>query len=306
MRSEPVTERGGAATMSPLVREARASDLPRIYDIAYETAVRDDRSPPANPGFFADIRHEFRHGRMLVAEPAGQVQGYASTTTRGRIAFLSSLFVAPTVQSSGLGRALLAALRPPAGLLFCTDSSSDPRAVALYVRAGLRPRWPLLYLLGFSPRISLSSSLEVRAGEPDDSELSRWDAEIGGRERPMDHAYWLSEERAVPLWFVRKGTTVGYGYVRLGAGTLHVPDAVTLGPIGARSAADARDCVLAAAAWAAQHAPAFRIDLLGPHPALAPLLDAGFQIIDQDIFLAGVGGLGIDPRHYAPSGGSLF
>ena len=289
-----------------MIREARAADLPRIYDIAYENAVRDDRSPPANPGFFPDIRHEFRHGRMLVAEREGEVQGYASSITRGHIAFLSSLFIAPTAQSSGLGRALLAALHPPAGLLFCTDSSSDPRAVALYVRAGLRPRWPLLYLLGSTPRISLPASFEVLPGSVSDPEFLRWDTEIGGRERPLDHAYWTGAERAVPLWFLKKGTTVGYGYVRLGAGTLHIPEAATLGPIGARSAADARACVLAAAAWAAQHAPALRIDLLGPHPALASLLEVGFQIIDQDIFLAAGGRLGFDPCRYAPSGGSLF
>src|SRR6185437_8367333 len=175
-------------------------------------------------GFFPDVLHEFRHGQMLVAERDEQVQGYASSITRGHMAFLSSLFISPTVQSTGLGRALLAALRPPAGLLFCTDSSSDPRAVALYVRAGLRPRWPLLYLLGSNLKISLPSSLEVRLGAVGDPEFRRWDTEIGGRERLMDHAYWIGEERAVPLWFVKEGVPVGYGYVRLGTGTLHIPN----------------------------------------------------------------------------------
>ncbi len=299
-------------TISPraandLVREARATDLPRVYEIAYLNAIRGDPAPPPSPGFFPDIQHEFSHGHMVVAEREGEIQGYASSTTRGRIAFLSSLFVAPTEQSSGLGRALLEALRPTAGDVFCTDSSSDPRALALYLRAGMRPRWPLLYLLATSAVLSPRSPvLDVRVGEVGDPELARWDSELGGRERPMDHAYWTGVERAVPLWFLRRGITVGYGYVRLGAGTLHQPGAATLGPIGARSALDARASVLAAAGWAAGRAPALRIDVLGPHPALAPLLAAGFHIIDQDTFLAGRGRLGIDPRRYIPSGGSLF
>lgn len=290
-----------------VIREAHLADLPRVYEIAYENATRDDSVPPANPGYFADIHHEFRTGHMVVAERNGQIQGYGSSVTRVHLAFLSSLFISPTEQSGGLGRALLQALRPAAGLVFCTDSSSDPRAVALYVRAGMRPLWPLFYLLATSPlRQAPSPTLETRVADVGDPDLLRWDAEIGGRVRPMDHHYWTGEEQAVPLWFLRRGVRVGYGYVRLGAGTLHQPGAATIGPVGARSPAAARACILAAAAWAAQQAPALRIDIVGPHPALAPLLEAGFRIIDQDTFLATGGRLGIDPQHYVPSGGSLF
>ncbi|HVA90270.1 MAG TPA: GNAT family N-acetyltransferase [Chloroflexota bacterium] len=290
-----------------VIRDARPSDLSRVYEIAYENATRDDPAPPPNPGFFADIQHEFHAGRMVVAERAGMVWGYASSVARGRIVFLSSLFIAPSRQSSGLGRALLEALRPPAPLVFCTDSSSDPRAVALYIQAGMRPRWPLFYLRGPAVQRDLASpALETRVADAGDPELARWDAEISGRARPMDHAFWIAEERAIPLWFSRGGSPVGYGYVRLGAGTLHESGAAVLGPIGARTASDARACVLAAVHWAAQRAPTLRIDVLGPHPVLEPLLAAGFLIIDQDIFMAGRGRLGFDPRRYIPSGGSLF
>ena len=46
-----------------------------------------------------------------------------------------------------------------------TFSSSDPRAMPIYARAGMRPRWPLLYLHGPAPEIA-AESLEALAVEP--------------------------------------------------------------------------------------------------------------------------------------------
>lgn len=67
---------------------------------------------------------------------------------------LTDLFVDPVRHGTGIGRALLAALWPaedrePARFTF---ASHDPRAMPLYVRAGLIPYWPLLYLQARRPR----------------------------------------------------------------------------------------------------------------------------------------------------------
>ena len=78
----------------------------------------------------------------------------------------------------------------------------------------MRPQWPHFNLRLDGPlRADLPPAdveiVKARAGDP---ELVRWDARIGGRPRPADHAYWVREQRAVPLWFRRQSDIVGYGY----------------------------------------------------------------------------------------------
>ena len=116
----------------------------------------------------------------------------------------------------------------------------------------------------------------------------------------------MREQRAAPLWFRRQGTVVGYGYVRLGAGTIYSPQACTLGPIGARTPDDAGVCVLAAVAWAQSRAVVLCIDLPGQHPALAALLDAHFRITYVETFMSAAHTPFLDPRCYVGSGGTLF
>src|SRR5205814_977799 len=143
---------------------------------------------------------------------------------------------------------------------------ADPRALALYIRRGLRPRWPHFQLLGPLPakRPLPTTDLEVLEAAPGDPELVRWDAEIGGRRRPQDHAYWVRDRGGIPLWLARRGEVIGYGYVQTRSDDLlQHPDALTLGPIGARTEADAAACVLAALGWAKGRAPEARIPTPG-------------------------------------------
>ena len=136
-----------------------------------------------------------------------------------------------TQQSGQLGKTLLHSVLPQDGLIHYTVSSSDPRALALYIRAGMRPYWPHFALRLEKPaqEMPLPANMEIVEADPADPALVRWDAQISGRMRPIDLLYWVREERAVPLWFRRQGQTVGYGYIRLGAGTLWHPQACTLG-----------------------------------------------------------------------------
>lgn len=84
------------------------------------------------------------------------------------------------------------------------------------------------------------------------------------------------------------------------------PDAITIGPVGARTIEDACLCTLGAVAWARGRAAVLRIGVPGPHSALAPLLESGFRITDVDIFVCRGAGMFVDPRRYIPSGGALF
>src|SRR5688572_11975808 len=127
------------------IRPATAADLPALYDIWYASEVGGDPHPPRR-GPWPWLAHELATGALLLAERDGVALGFAGTITRDEIVFLSDCFVRADAQSSGVGRGLLHQLLPRDGRTYCTISSNDPRAQALYVRAGMRPHWPFFIL----------------------------------------------------------------------------------------------------------------------------------------------------------------
>jgi hypothetical protein len=179
----------------------------------------------------------------------------------------------------------------------------------LYVRSGLRPRWPHVSLRADLAQLCAlpSADVEVIEASAEDPELVRWDAEISGRQRPEDHAYWVRRRGGVPLWFARRGQRVGYGVLQTHSDDLlRSPDAVTMGPIGTRVRDDAGACVQAAVRWAREHAKVARISVTGPHPALALLLGVGFRVTAVETFCSTADRPFIDPQCYISSGGDLF
>jgi hypothetical protein len=298
------------------VRVAQESDLAAIYDVWYQTDVLTDdlmTTPPEKGPVPAYLRHVFATGRLVVAERNGDIVGFAGAVTRGEVVFLTDLFVDPLHQSGGLGKALLRAALPGGdGLVHCTLSSSDPRAQALYIRAGMAPDWPYF---GLTLDVSATSArvreprqdVEIREALAGDApELVKADTERSGRYRPEEHTFWMQQEQAAALWFRRQDRPIGYGYVRLGAGTIWHPRACTIGPVGAATAEEATACVLAAVEWAAERAPVLRIGVPGPHGSLAPLLERGFQITYVDTFVSTAPAPFFDARRYIPSGGDLL
>lgn len=291
-----------------IFRPARETDLQAAYEVFYDNEVLDSPQPPALGNARATLRHLLNSGTMYVADQDGKIQAFAGAITRGNVVFLTDLFVRPALQSGQIGKMLLHAVMPEDGLIHCTSSSSDPRALALYIRAGMRPQWPHFYLRAEKPTRELprNPDIEVIEADADDTELIRMDARIGGRWRPDDHAYWMREEQSIPLWFRRGGHTIGYGYLRLGAGTIWDPHACSLGPIGATTPADAAACVFAAVNLALRRADVIRIEVPGPHPCLATLLDKGFRITDVDTFVSSAATPFFDAQCYIASGGDLL
>ncbi len=213
---------------------------------------------------------------MSVAEQDGRVLAFAGAITRGPVTFLTDLFVHPQTQSGGLGKILLQqVLAQGPSLIRCTMSSTDPRAQALYTREGMQPLFPHFNLQWRGPVHTepepLATDLEVVEGEAGDPAFVQWDAQVGGRARPVDHAFWLT-------WVV--------------------------GPVGVSAPAYATECVLAAIRWAEPRAERLRIDVPGPHPCLAPLLERGFQIIYVETFHSTASFF--DARCYIPSGSDLL
>jgi GNAT superfamily N-acetyltransferase len=289
------------------IRPATPADLQQVFEIWHESEVADQAAPPGE--VHAIFQHELQTGEMFVAEQDGRILAYAAVVTRGSISYLAELFVRKRYQSAGIGQELLRRTLPADGRTCCTLSSDDPRALALYTRAGMRPRWPHFLLateIGHLRDLP-DFDVDVLHGEAHDPALMHWDAEIGGRHRPEDHTYWIEQTGAFPLWLRRRGRVIGYGYVqRCSHEALWQPGALWLGPIGVTQPDDAPACTWAVVDWAAQLGPALLLGVPGTHPSLPSLLQAGFQITYVETFMSTADKPFADPRCYIPSGSTLF
>ena len=295
-----------------IIRAARASDLASMYLVYCLNEVSEAEAegivrviPQTVPSV---LRQVFETGTMYVAEQDGQVIAFAGAVTRGSVTFLTDLFVHPKIQSGGLGKTLLQHVLSREQPVRCTMSSTDLRAQALYIRFGMQPVFPH-YNLQWQKRTheKLSSTdIEVVEGQAEDPAFVQWDAQVSGRTRPVDHAFWIKQQQSIPLWFRRRGVTVGYGYVRLVAETSLSPQTWVVGPLGVSTPEHATECVLAATRWAQQQAETVRIDVPGPHPCLAPLLERGFQIVYVETFHSTATTPFFDARCYIPSGSDLL
>ncbi|MEU8386428.1 GNAT family N-acetyltransferase [Streptosporangium sp. NPDC048865] len=126
-----------------VTRAAREDDMPAVRAVATRFGLLRGWPPGRD---FLDAERIF--GALALAPaPDGRALGFGGTLRRGAVTHLGDLFVLPESQSSGVGRALLAELLAGDGPKV-TFASSDPRAMSLYIRHGLRPRCPLLYLTG--------------------------------------------------------------------------------------------------------------------------------------------------------------
>ncbi|GLY78755.1 GNAT family N-acetyltransferase [Actinoallomurus iriomotensis] len=241
------------------VRGAADGDLPAIARIA----LANDDGDGADPRYVAHLR---AHGRFLVAAADGAAAGYCAVRCLDGLTLLCDLFVDPARHGGGAGRRLLDAAFDAgfeAGGERSTFASRDPRAMSLYVRYGMVPRWPLLYLEG--PPLAGTPVERVPAAVAAAAER-----ELNGRDRSADYAFWAATPGATGL-LVRDGDAVAAAGI---AGPDRLFHLVTAD--GADPAATLR------AALATFTAARVRLCLPGPHPALPLLLDARWRIEDAD------------------------
>ena len=290
------------------IRPATEADLPTAYEVFYQNELRDDPQLPFPDVIPPYLSHVLQTGTLYVAEEDGKIVAFAGAITRGNISFLTDLFVLPSFQSGKLGKTLLQTVLPRDDLIHCTLSSSDPRALALYIRSGMRPWWPQYALQMFKPvqTWSLEPDIEIIHADASDLALLNSDTRISGRPRPQDLEFWVRDEKAVPLWFRRQGKIAGYGYVRFNAGAHSNAHACKIGPMGAETPEDATACVLAAIHWAMQRSEEIHIDVPGPHFCLTTLLERGFYIKSFDTFVCSASSLFLDARCYIAGGGDMF
>jgi hypothetical protein len=229
--------------------------------------------------------------------------GFGGSVTVGRedVRFVTDLFVDPARHERGAGRALLgAALKGTSERM--TFASADERALGLYVRAGMRPWWPLLYLeipagaLGEGGRDGGDVGLETIPA--DVVETARWSRTWTGVDRSVDFEHYASLPEATGFVVHDAGAVAAVGWARRerkradGRWLDHASLAPDADPVRAALAV-----LRTAAAGGRLVAP-----VPGPHPALGPLLELGARIGGRDQFCATDPGL-IDPDRILPNPG---
>jgi GNAT superfamily N-acetyltransferase len=280
------------------VRPATDADLPAITTIleANDEPVSwpDVPRPPyvehllSRPGL-----------RLVVGELDGTVAGVAGSIEVGGTdrRFLTDLYVDPARQSQGLGTALLRAAMEGAAERM-TFSSRDPRALSAYIRAGMRPWWPLLYL-ECEPAVLGGHEDGVTIRAADVVETARISKAWTGIDRSADFAFYARLPDAAGFAVSIDGADAAIGWARR---ELAAPgrwlDHASIAP-------DA-DSITAAFAILRAAADGERLGAAvpGPHPAVARLLEAGARIGDTDTFCATDPDL-LDPGQLFPSPGML-
>jgi GNAT superfamily N-acetyltransferase len=250
----------------PKIERARAEHLDGVRAIAASYGNLDDWA--GRPDV---LDFELRERALWVALDGGAVVAYAGVVRHGDVSHLADLFVARDRLGAGIGRRLLDTALPRDGVRI-TFASRDERALPLYVRAGLRPLAPLLYLERTAPPCQAThmAGFDAAVKRVAVAEIAARDAAASARERP-ELLGFLAEAGAYALSAERPGA---YAVVR------PAPVGAWLGP----AAAHAGELLAFAAAATAAHG-GVRLALGGPHPALARLLECGFQIRGADTYM---------------------
>lgn len=246
------------------IRPAGPEDMPAVRAIA---AAHDTLAAwPQRPDY---LDHELATGTLMVCELAsGDLAGFGAAFERDGVWHLGDLFVDPARLGRGFGSELLAELMPADGNR-TVFSSADLRAIALYTRLGLVPVAPLVHLEADAVNMPQVARVSCEPGTA--AAAAELDARIRGYDKSADHLFLASLDGVEVLSFPN-----GFAYLRRVGDTCHVGPAADLS-----GTADS----LLVAALAAGRAARVTIAIPGPHPALAPLLRAGFQIVDVDTIM---------------------
>jgi GNAT superfamily N-acetyltransferase len=276
------------------IRAATAADAPAIGQVAVATG-QDEEWSGSDPAYVAWL---LANGRLLVAVRDGALAGFGATRRIGAgpaaVSMLCDLFVHPDAHGLGIGQAVLAELwrDEPRRMTF---SSLHPHALPLYTRFGVDAWWPLLYLAGPVAALRAPDGWSVSVSGP--AEVAA--AELGwtGVDRAADHRAWAARPHGFLASVLRDGALVAAGTA---AGDGDEFGIVHLAIAPGVTDDSARDAVLTL--LASLDAPDGRamVCLPAPHPAVRPLLGAGWRVRDKDLYMASEPDL-LDARRAVPS-----
>jgi GNAT superfamily N-acetyltransferase len=267
------------ARLDPLIRPATDDDVDAI-DRLLDGHDAVSGAPPLRPGLrAAHIRQALRRGAVHVAQIDGAIVGFGSTVDTGRALHLADLFVDREFLGRGIGGRLLPGLfgdRWPR----TTFASDDPRAMPLYMRVGMSPLWPNVYVTAderLLPEVAPEFDSEPTSAE----KIAAIEREWTNVDRSADHAMWGDREGAQPFVVRRAGRVVAVVQARRRIrGEGRWIDRMRVAPD-----ADPLETALAAMRFAA--APGLEVGgcIPGPNPALGPLVRSGFRVVDGDTFM---------------------
>lgn len=246
-----------------------------------------------------------------LAIEGGLLIGFSVGFVRDELWFLSDLFVLPEAHNKGVGRELMRR---------CLDggvergtriravvSSGDPGAQALYIRAGMVPRFSIFGLIG--PVRGLKelapATGTIRQAAPSRTWIGRLgdlDEMVWGRRRDADHRFWLGAFNMTCLTIAdASGGLLGYAYYEASE---YEPRRV--GPIAARTAR-LQLLLLRAIGDAMSEEGAGTLEMRVPGinmTVMSALLKLGFRI-DHLLQFMSSRAFGQFDR-YVPSGGTLL
>jgi GNAT superfamily N-acetyltransferase len=279
------------------IREPTDDDLPAIREIL--AAHGNDGAIVVADIVGPYIRHLIARGGARVAVEDGAVVGFGATVDTGRAVHLADLFMRPDRIGQGIGRPLLAAVFGDAERR-TTFASDDPRALPIYVRAGMLPLWASLYVEGPAARLPAPpSSLSIHEATP--AELSAFEQSWTGADRTADWLHWTSQPEGDSFTIRDGDTIVGIATARVRqASPIRVLNRLVVHPDGG---VDPVPVTRAAIARAGRDGIVLSC-IQGPSPVLRPLLDLGFRIADRDQFMASEPDL-MDPARLIPNPGML-
>ena len=150
----------------------------------------------------------------LAENDNGEVIGYARSIVRGDHRELTEFFVQPGIQSVGVGKELIARAFPQDTPHRSIIATTDFRALARYLKAGVYPFVTELYFERIPAPVSLESELEFEPVQDPDAALqttAEIDAVILGHRRDVDH-FFLKQNRSL-YFYKHNGQIIGYGYI---------------------------------------------------------------------------------------------
>src|SRR6202011_4144023 len=275
-----------------IVRPATHADLEPIRAIA--NSYGNLASWSLRPDY---IDHELATGTLTVCEAEGEVVGFGAVLERNGVAHLADLFISRDRLGQGIGKVILERSFTPRSRRV-TFASNDPRALPLYMRFGMVPVAPLLYLKGSPEAASRLADPGVTLRDSTPAEVADLDRVASGRERLQDLDFLGAHARCFSA--VYRQRVIGYGFVRLVEGAGGTATTAFVGPVGAAIAEHSRLTVAALLRWSAEHAASAIVPVFGLHPAASSLADAGYRIEDIDTYMASSIRL-INLERYCPS-----
>ena len=221
--------------------------------------------------------------------PTARSSDIGATVDTGRARHLADLFVRTDRQGGGIGGHLLDAVFGDAWPR-TTFASDDPRALPLYVRAGMLAYWPNLYLTGDPTRIAPDPDPTYEVEPASLEAVADLEAGWAGVDRSPDLGYWATLPAVRPFVVRAGGRIVGAG---IGRNAFRAPMRWMHEAVAAPDA-DGPAVLLAALGYALAGQELGGACVPGASPLVRRLLDLGFRVRDRDTFLASDAAL-VDP-----------